>query len=359
MPPKRDYYEVLGVLKNANDEDIKKAFRKMAFKYHPDHNSEPDAGEKFKECNEAYQVLCDHERREAYDRFGHRATEGMNGRGFDGFEFNGFGDIFEAFFGGAATAAGQGPQRGTSIHSQVTLSFEDAAKGTEREVTVSRIENCANCQGIGAKPGSKPAKCPNCNGTGRVRRVEQSIFGRFSSVSACHQCRGEGVIITDPCPECKGTGQEKKRRALKVKIPAGIADGLQIRLSGEGNAGSKGGPPGDLYVAISVTPHPFFTREGDDIRFQLAINIAQAALGVEVNLPTLNGDTKLKIPAGSQSGTVFRLKGQGMPHLERGGRGDELVSLFVAVPEKLSREQRALLEQLSEMLDLGKAGKAA
>jgi len=359
LPLKRDYYEVLGIPKNATDEDIKKAFRKMAFKYHPDHNSEPDAAEKFKECNEAYQVLCDRDRREAYDRFGHRGTEGVYGRGFDGFEFSGFGDIFEAFFGGAATAARQAPQRGSNIRSQVTVSFEDAAKGTEREILVTRIENCATCEGTGAKPGSKPAKCPNCNGTGRVRRVEQSIFGRFSSVTACHQCRGEGVIITDPCPDCKGTGQEKKRRTLKVKIPAGIADGLQIRLSGEGNAGAKGGSQGDLYVAVSVSPHALFTREGDDIHYQMAVNIAQAALGIEVTVPTLNGDTRLKIPAGSQSGTVFRLKGQGMPHLERSGRGDELVSLFVAVPEKLNKEQKALLEKLSEMLDLGKAGKAA
>jgi molecular chaperone DnaJ len=351
VPTKRDYYEVLGVPRNATDEDIKKAFRKLAFKYHPDHNSDNDASEKFKECNEAYQVLCDHDRREAYDRYGHRDGEGMYGRGFEGFEFNGFGDIFEAFFGGATAVGRQAPQRGANLHSEVTISFEEAGKGAEREVPITRIENCATCQGTGAKPGSKPARCSNCNGTGRVRRVEQSIFGRFSSVSACHQCRGEGFVITDPCPECKGTGQEKKRRSLKVKIPAGIADGLQIRLSGEGNAGSKGGSAGDLYVAVTVTPHPLFSREGDDINYQLMLNIAQAALGIEVMVPTLNGETKLKIPAGSQTGTVFRLKGQGMPHLERNGRGDELVNLFVSVPEKLSREQRALLEKLS--LELG------
>jgi molecular chaperone DnaJ len=353
VPTKRDYYEVLGVPRNATDEDIKKAFRKLAFKYHPDHNSEQDAGEKFKECNEAYQVLCDHDRREAYDRYGHRDGEGMYGRGFEGFDFNGFGDIFEAFFGGATAAGRQAPQRGANLHSEVTVSFEEAARGTEREMPITRIENCANCQGTGAKPGSKPTRCSNCNGTGRVRRVEQSIFGRFSSVSACRQCRGEGFVITDPCPECKGTGQEKKRRTLKVKIPAGIADGLQIRLSGEGNAGSKGGSAGDLYVAVTVAPHKLFSRDGDDIHYQLVLNIAQAALGAEIAVPTLGGETKLKVPAGSQTGTVFRLKGQGMPHLERNGRGDELVDLFVSVPEKLSREQRALLEKLSLVLGAG------
>lgn len=351
MPSNQDYYEVLGLPRNATDEDIKKAFRKMAFKYHPDHNSDKDAAEKFKECNEAYQVLCDHSRREAYDRFGHRDGEGVYGRGFEGFDFSGFGDIFDAFFGGATTASRQAPQRGSSLRSQVTISFEEAARDTEHEVLVTRIENCANCQGAGSKPGSKPTRCPNCNGTGRVRRVEQSIFGRFSSVTACRQCHGEGAIITEPCPECKGAGQEKKRRHLRVKIPAGIADGLQIRLSGEGNAGSRGSPAGDLYVVVSVSPHPLFTRDGDDIHYKLTLNFAQAALGIELEVPTLNGDTRLKVPAGSQTGTVFRLKGQGMPHLERGGRGDELVSIFVAVPEKLTREQRALLEKLSSTLD--------
>lgn len=351
MPSKRDYYEVLGVPRSATDEEIKKAFRKMAFKYHPDHNPDQDAAEKFKECNEAYQVLCEPAKREAYDRFGHRDGEGVYGRGFEGFEFSGFGDIFDAFFGGATAANRQTPQRGAHLRSPVTVSFEEAFRGIEQEVEVTRIENCVTCQGTGSKPGSKPTRCPNCNGTGKVRRVEQSIFGRFSSVSTCRQCHGEGAIITEPCPECKGTGQEKKRRHIVVKIPAGISDGFQIRLSGEGNAGSRGGPAGDLYVAVSVSPHPFFSREGDDIHYQMVLNFAQAALGVELEVPTLNGETRLKVPAGSQTGTVFHLKGQGMPHLERSGRGDELVSLFVAVPEKLSREQRALLEKLSSSLD--------
>ncbi|MFA5315955.1 MAG: molecular chaperone DnaJ [Dehalococcoidales bacterium] len=351
MPPKRDYYEVLGVPKNATDEEIKRAFRKMAFKYHPDHNPNQDAGEKFKECNEAYQVLCEPSKRETYDRFGHLDNEGPFGRGFEGFDFGGFGDIFDAFFGGATTATRQTPQQGSHLRAHLTVSFEEAARGTEQEVTVTRIENCATCHGNGSKPGSQPSRCPNCNGTGKVRRVEQSIFGRFSSVTACRQCHGEGSIITEPCPQCKGNGREKKKRHIMVNIPAGISDGLQIRLSGEGNAGSRGGPAGDLYVAISVNPHPHFSREDDDIHYQLVVNFTQAALGAELAVPTLNGESKLKVPAGSQTGTVFRLRGQGIPHLGRNGQGDELVSLFVAVPGKLNREQRALLEKLSSSLD--------
>lgn len=351
MPPKRDYYETLGVSRDASDEEIKKAFRKMAFKYHPDHNPDASAAEKFKECHEAYEVLSEPEKRTAYDRFGHHGAEGLFGRGFEGFNFGGFGDIFEAFFGGAATATHHAPQRGSDLRTHLVISFEEAARGTEKEVVMTRIENCATCQGTGSKPGSQPSRCPNCNGTGQVRRVEQSIFGRFSSVATCPRCRGEGTVITEPCPQCKGTGREKKKRRIVVKIPAGMADGLQIRLSGEGNAGTRGGRAGDLYVATRVTPHPYFRRDGDDIHYTLPLNFTQAALGTELEVPTLDGKTKLKVPAGSQTGTVFRLKGLGMPHLNRSRRGDQLVTIFVTVPEKLSKEQRQLLEKLA--LSLG------
>ena len=350
MPTKRDYYEVLGVGSNATDEEIRKAFRKLAFKYHPDHNHEDGTEEKFKEVSEAYEVLCDPDKRAAYDRFGHGGAEGFSGRGFEGFDFGGFGDIFDAFFGGTATAARQAPRRGADLHYRVTITLEEAAFGSEKEITISRTENCSLCHGIGAKPGSQPSRCPDCNGTGQVRRVQQSIFGRFVSTTTCNRCRGEGRIITEPCPQCKGTGREKYQRAIAVKIPPGVDDGSQVRLTGEGEAGIRGGSPGDLYIALSVKQHQFFVRQGDDILYELPLNVAQAALGTEVEVPTLDGTTKLKILAGSQTGAIFRLKGQGIAHLNRGGRGDELISLFVVTPEKLTKEQRRSLEELASSL---------
>jgi len=350
MPVKRDYYEVLGVGSNASENEIKRAYRKLAFKYHPDHNGEDGAADKFKEVNEAYEVLSDSEKRSAYDRFGHSGAEGLFGRGFEGFDFGGFGDIFDAFFGGATTATRQAPRRGADLRYRFTISFEEAAFGCEKEISISRTETCSLCQGIGSKPGSQPSRCPDCNGSGQVRRVQQSIFGRFVSTTTCNRCHGEGRIITEPCPQCKGTGREKRQRTISVKIPPGVDDGSQVRLTGEGEAGARGGSPGDLYIALSVKQHQFFIRHGDDILYELPLNIAQAALGTEVEVPTLEGDTKLKIPAGSQTGAVFRLKGQGISHLNRGGRGDELVMLFVVTPEKLTKDQRQLLEELASSL---------
>ena len=252
MPAKRDYYEVLGLDRNATDEGIRKAFRKLAFKYHPDHNHDNGATDKFKEVNEAYEVLSDTEKRAAYDRFGHSGTEGFFGRGFEGFEGFGFGDIFDAFFGGATTTARQAPKRGADLRYAVTISLDEAAFGCEREINISRIENCSLCQGIGCKPGSQPSRCSACNGSGQVRRVQQSIFGRFVSTTICSRCQGEGRIITEPCPHCKGTGKEKRQRNILVKIPPGVDDRSQIRLSGEGQAGARGGSAGDLYVILSV-----------------------------------------------------------------------------------------------------------
>jgi molecular chaperone DnaJ len=349
MPTKRDYYEVLGVDRNATDEEIRRAFRKLAFKYHPDHNQEDKTGEKFKEVNEAYEVLSDPDKRAAYDRFGHGGAEGLFGRGFEGFDFGGFGDIFDAFFGGGV-AARQAPQRGNHLRYRMTITFEEAALGCEKEITITRTELCSMCQGSGSKPGSSPSQCPNCGGTGQVRRIQQSLFGRFAHTVPCPQCQGEGHIITEPCPRCRGSGREKRKRNIVVNIPTGVDNGSQIRLSGEGEAGRRGGPAGDIYISLSVREHEIFTRHNYDIIYELPINLVQAALGTEVEVPTLNGKTKLKIPAGSQTGQVFKLKGQGIPHLRGRGRGDQLVTLFVATPESLSQKQRQLLEELGKQL---------
>ncbi len=355
MPTKRDYYEVLGIPRNATDEEIKRAFRKLAFKYHPDHNHDDTAGEKFKEVNEAYEVLCDPDKRAAYDRFGHGGPEGLFGRGFEGFDFSGFGDIFDAFFGGVTTATRQAPRRGADLHYNTTITFEEAALGCEKEINILRTENCSLCQGIGCKPGSQPARCPSCNGTGQVRQVQQSIFGRFTNITTCPRCHGEGRIITEPCPQCRGTGKEKHQRSILVKIPAGVDEDSQIRLRGEGQAGTRGGPSGDLYITLAIKQHEFFQRDGDDIIYELPINFAQAALGTEVEVPTLDGKTKLKIPAGSQTGKVFRLKNKGIPHLHRRGRGDQLVALRVVTPDSLTKKQRQLFQELADTLGPAKS----
>ena len=350
MQAKRDYYEVLGINRNSTDEEIKKAFRKLAFKHHPDHNHNDGAEERFKEVNEAYEVLSDPDKRSAYDRFGHSGAEGIFGRGFEGFNINGFGDIFEAFFGGATTATRQAPQRGADLQYRITITLEEAAFGCQKEIDISRIENCSLCQGTGSKPGSQPSRCPNCDGAGRVRRVQQSIFGRFTTTATCPKCHGEGRIITDPCPQCKGTGQEKRQRSILIKIPAGVDDGSQMRLSGEGQSGTRGGPSGNLYIAVSIAKHEVFRRDDDNILYELPINFAQAALGAEVEVPTLDSNLKLKIPAGSQTGTVFRLKDKGITHLHRRGSGDQLVKLLIVTPDSLTKHQRQLFQELNDTL---------
>jgi len=354
MATKRDYYEVLGVGRNATEEEIKRTFRKLAFKYHPDHNREDGADERFKEINEAYEVLSDPDKRAAYDRFGHGGIEGVFGRGFEGFDFGGFGDIFDAFFGGVATATRQAPQRGADLRYGVTITFVEAASGCEKEINISRTESCSLCQGTSCKLGSQPSRCPNCNGKGQIRRVQQSIFGRFTNIVTCPKCQGEGRIITEPCPQCRGTGKEKRQRSISIKIPAGIEDGSQIRLRGEGDAGTRGGTPGNLYITVSVLKHEFFTRDDDDVLYELPINFAQAALGIEIEVPTLDGKTKLKVPAGSQTGKVFRLKDKGFPHLHRGGRGDQLVTLLVVTPDSLTKKQRQLFQELANSLEPAK-----
>jgi molecular chaperone DnaJ len=347
MVTKRDYYEVLGLDRNATDDDIRKAFRKLAFQYHPDRNNEPDATEKFKEINEAYEVLSSPDKRSSYDHFGHAGVNGQpGGQGFEGGFGNGFGDIFDAFFGGMGAGARQGPMQGADISQRIVMTLEEAASGIERELKINRTEICSLCHGLGAKAGTQPMRCPECNGTGEVRRVQQNFFGRFVNVGPCPRCHGEGQIIADPCPQCRGSGREKHTRNLTVKIPAGVADGNQLSLRGEGDVGGRGGPPGNLVLFVTVEPHRLFNREGDDIYYPLSINFAQAALGDEVEVPTLNGKTKIKIPSGSQNGKTFRLKGNGIPHLNNMGRGDEIVELKVVTPEKLTKEQKKLFEEL-------------
>jgi molecular chaperone DnaJ len=351
MAAKRDYYEVLGVPRNAPPEDIRKAFRKLAFQYHPDRNKDDGASEKFKEVNEAYEVLSDADKRAAYDRFGHSGPEGFfGGRGFEGFDFGGFGDIFEAFFGGTATSARQAPRRGNDLRYSISVTFEEAALGCEKEIEISRTELCSTCRGTRARPGTQPTRCTACDGTGQVRRVQRSLFGQFINTSVCGQCHGEGKIVTDRCPDCRGSGFQKRKRSIMVKVPAGIDDGNGIRLTGEGDAGLRGASPGNLYVVVSVKKHRFFTREGDNVVYELPVNFAQAALGAEVAVPTLYGESRLKIPAGSQTGRVFKLKDKGVPHLRGMGRGDQLVVLCVVTPESLSKEQRRLFEELSRSL---------
>ena len=295
-------------------------------------------------------MLCDPEKRAAYDRYGHSGAEGFFGQGFEGFDFGGFGDIFDTFFGGATTAGRPTAQQGADLHYRLSISFKEAALGCEKELKITRTENCSLCNGSGCKPGSQPSQCPNCKGSGRVRRVQRSIFGSFAHTAVCGQCRGEGKIITDPCPQCKGSGKEKQKRKISVKIPAGVDNNSRIRLKGEGEAGTRGGPPGDLYITLIVKEHEHFSRYRDDLLYELPLNFAQAALGTEVEVPTLNGKTKLKVPAGSQTGQVFRVRGKGISHMRGMGHGDLLVTLFVATPDSLNEEQRRLLKELGKSL---------
>lgn len=350
-PEKRDYYEVLGVPREASKEDIRSAFRRLARQYHPDVNKEPDAAEKFKEINEAYQILSDDEKRARYDRFGH-AGLGQSDFGFEGFGFGGLDEIFEDFFGFSTRgAARQGPSRGADLRYDLEISFEEAAFGCQREIEIARLETCPNCRGSGAEPGTRPIRCPECNGYGQIRRAQQSIFGSFINVSTCPRCGGRGEVVNTPCTTCHGAQRVERRRKLSVDIPAGVDDGMRVRLTGEGESGTYGGPAGNLYVVLHIKPHRYFRRREDDILLHISINIVQAALGAEIRVPTLNGEHKLSIPPGTQTGTIFRLKGKGIPRLNRGGRGDEIVIVNVAVPTNLDASQKRLLAELGKTLD--------
>ncbi len=348
MQVRRDYYEVLGLARNASTEEVRKAFRRLAFQYHPDRNREPDAEDRFKEINEAYQCLCDPDSRRSYDTFGR--TGGPAG-GFEDFSFGGIGEIFETFFGGAfGDSARHAPTQGDSFHLKATLTFEEAASGCVREFTVRRTEICADCQGSGSAPGTSPLRCADCRGSGRVRRMEQSIFGRFSHVVRCPRCVGSGSVITTPCQHCKGKGQTTVTRTLRVDMPAGIDTGSRITLRGQGSIGSNGGRPGDVVITAEVQPHHLFTREGLDIHYELPVNFAQAALGAKCDVPVLGGNTAVRLPSNTQTGDVIRLKGKGIHESGSRKRGDQLVHVRVVTPKKLNREQRKLFEELAKTL---------
>jgi molecular chaperone DnaJ len=314
-------------------------------------NKEPGAEERFKEINEAYEVLSDPEKRAAYDRFGHAAFQGgFGGAGYDPFADFGLGDIFESFFGGMGTRRRTGPQQGRDLRYALSIEFEEAVFGCEKEIEIPRLEVCDACRGSGAEPGTQPTRCPVCHGTGEVRRVRQSFFGQFVNVAPCDRCGGRGEIVTTKCNQCLGEGRRRVTRTLMVKIPAGVEDGMQIRLSGEGEAGTRGGPPGHLYVAIRVKEHRYFQRDGNTIILEWPLNFAQAALGDEIEIPTVDGDEPLVIPAGTQTRSTFRLKGKGVPRLRGSGRGDQVVIARVVTPTDLSDEQRELLLQLGKTL---------
>ena len=347
----RDFYVVLGVERNASDAQIKAAYRKLAQQWHPDVNTEPEAEERFKEVNQAYQVLGDPERRQRYDMFGRAGVDGAGGAGA-GFEgFGGFSDIFDAFFGqgaGSGTARRGRPQPGADLRYDLRITFEEAIKGTEKEIEFRVLQPCDTCGGNGAEPGTEPTTCPVCDGRGEIRNVRQTMLGQMVNVSACPRCKGEGKIVETPCHTCKGEGRIEKKRTLRVTIPPGIDEGHQIRLSNEGETGPRGGSPGSLYVAVHVAPHPTLIRQGTELMYEAKISIAQAALGTKIKVPTVDGDEEVEVKAGTQPGTEIRLRGKGVPHLRRAGsRGDLHVMVDVVVPTKLTKRQRELLTELA------------
>jgi molecular chaperone DnaJ len=346
----RDFYEVLGVARGATDAEIKRAFRKLAQQYHPDVSAEPAADARFKEINEAYQVLSDPQRRQAYDLFGRAGVAGGADAGF-GTGFSGFGDIFDAFFGGATQGGARRgrPAAGSDLRYDLRITFEEAVQGTEKEIEFPVLDRCPTCNGSGAKAGSAAVTCPQCQGRGEVRSVRQTMLGQMINVTTCPRCHGEGRIVEDPCETCHGDGRIERRKKLRVTIPAGIDEGHQVRLSAEGEVGPRGGPAGSLYVAVHVTPHPELKRDGTELYYELDVSIAQAALGTRVTIPTVEGAEELEIKPGTQPGNEIRLRGRGVPHLRRtGSRGDLHVFIRVVVPTRLSREQRKALESYAE-----------
>ncbi|GER72720.1 molecular chaperone DnaJ [Weizmannia acidilactici] len=346
---KRDYYEVLGVGKDATKEEIKKAYRRLSKKYHPDINKEPDAAEKFKEISEAYEVLSDDQKRAQYDQFGHAGPNQGFG-GFGGADFGGFGfeDIFSTFFGGGRRNDPNAPRQGADLQYTMTLEFEEAVFGKETDIRIPREETCDTCHGTGARPGTHPETCPHCHGTGTLNTEQTTAFGRIVNRRTCHYCGGTGKIIKEKCKTCGGTGKVKKRRKIHVKIPAGIDDGQQLRVAGQGEPGVNGGPAGDLYIIFHVKPHELFERDGDDIYCEIPIAFTQAALGDEIEVPTLHGKVKLKIPAGTQTGTKFRLHGKGVPNVHGYGTGDQHVITRIVTPTKLTERQKQILREFAE-----------
>ena len=356
MASQKDYYDILGVDRDADQKEIKKAYRKLAKKYHPDRNpDDPEAGEKFKEISEAYGILSDEDKRARYDQYGH-AGIGDDDFNYEDFARGGFGgleDLFEMFMGGGFSGMGQRsqnrPTRGRDLEYRMEISFEDAAFGTEKTIRIPRQETCQTCDGSGAKPGSNPRTCPKCDGNGQIRVNQRTPFGNMAQIKTCDRCQGRGEIIDEPCPDCNGEGRVTRRRDIKVEIPAGISSGQRIRLSGKGGAGKRGGPSGDLFVRVDVKPHDLFERKGDDVYYELPINFVQAALGDEIQVPTLEGEVKLKIPEGTQPGDSLRLKNKGINHLRSSGRGDQYIKIKVVIPKSLDSEQKELLQKFAKI----------
>ncbi|MDO9516547.1 MAG: molecular chaperone DnaJ [Methanosarcinaceae archaeon] len=352
MSTKRDYYEILGVSKDASEADLKKEYRKLAMKFHPDKNKEADAEEKFKEISEAYAVLSDADKRSEYDRFGHAGIDGHYSTEdiFRNADFGGgVGDIFDMFFGGGGGGRRrQGPTRGSDLRYDLSITLKDAAFGTETQINIPRAENCDACGGSGAKKGTSPKTCSTCRGAGQVNRAQNTPFGRFMTTATCNVCHGKGQIIESSCPACKGTGKTKKVRKISVKVPAGADNGMRLKVRGEGEAGSPGAPQGDLYVVIHVKPHDKFERVGDDIVCEIPISFSQAALGADVMVDTLHGKVNMHVPKETQTHSIFRLKGKGIPHIQGNGQGDQHVRVIVRTPTKLTSEQKRLLEELEK-----------
>lgn len=355
MAEKRDYYEVLGVQKGASDDEIKKAFRKMSKKYHPDLNpGNKEAEEKFKEVNEAYQVLSDPDKKSKYDQFGHAGVDpnfgaggGYGGAGFDFGDI--FGDIFGGFGGGFGGGRRNGPRRGNDIRRVVDISFEEAAFGCTKTMNIQTHEKCGECGGTGAKKGTTVTTCSHCNGTGRVKTQQRTILGYMTTETTCPHCNGEGKIIKEPCRECRGTGAVRRNKTIEVQIPSGIDDNQTIQLSGKGEAGSKGGPNGDLLITVRVRPHDIFQRRGNDVFINMPISFVEAALGANVKVPTIDGGcVELTIPEGTQAGTRFRMKGKGIPYLRSKSRGDQYVTVEIEIPRNLTQKQKELLKDFDE-----------
>jgi molecular chaperone DnaJ len=351
----RDYYEVLGVPRDASDDDLKSAFRRLARQYHPDMNKSADAEENFKEINEAYAMLSDTDKRAAYDRFGHAGVRGPGGAADFNVNFTDFADILGDLFGfggfgRTSRQARNAPRRGSDLQYNINLTFEEAVFGVEKEIDITRDEPCSNCSGTGAEPGTSPVRCTSCNGTGEVRQARQTILGSMVQVTTCPTCSGAGETIPTPCRTCQGRGLERRNRRKVVNIPGGVDTGTQIRLGGEGQPGLFGGPNGNLYIALNVKPHKFFRRREFDILMDLNINVSQAALGTEVEIDTVDGKEKLRIPSGTQSGKILSLRGKGVPRLRGNGRGDQHIIINVEIPTRLSGEQKKLFEQLSKSL---------
>ena len=358
---KRDYYEVLGVSRGASEDEIKKAYKKMARKYHPDLNpGDKTAEEKFKEVNEAYEVLSDADKKARYDQYGHAGVDpnfgaGGFGGGFDGsFDFGDLGDIFGSFFGGGFGGGRRtnpnAPQRGESIRMSIAISFEEAAFGCEKAVTVERYETCDTCHGSGCAPGASPEVCPDCHGTGTVQVRRQTPMGVFATSSPCPKCGGKGRIIHQPCKDCRGSGMVRKKKTIQASIPAGIDNGQTISIRGQGNAGKNGGPAGDLLITITVRPHELFRREGTSVLCEAPITFTQAVLGAELEIPTIDGKVKYTLPEGTQSGTTFRLKGKGIPSINGRGRGDQYVTVYIETPKNLNKEQKEALKKFAETM---------